>query len=743
MIPPHTARHTAPGTPSSSDAPAGGILPAENLLRHEASPYLLQHRDNPVHWRAWGPAALGEARASGKPILLSVGYAACHWCHVMAHESFEDPATAEVMNRHFVNIKVDREERPDLDQIHQQALSLLGEQGGWPLTLFLTAEAEPFFGGTYYPPQARWGRPGFRDVLEGIAHIHGQEPDKVQTNVAAIRQALHRINRPEPGAPLNADDRRRAADGLLAAMDLTNGGIGGAPKFPNVPQLLFLWREGRRSGEPALTNAVTRTLDALCQGGIYDHLAGGFARYATDDRWLVPHFEKMLYDNALLLELLAEAWAVTGSPLWRQRASETVAWLTREMSAPAVIVADGQRIDGGFTAALDADAGGREGAHAVWSLDEVRDVLAAAGRDLDLFARVDEVSAGGNWEGHTILHRRHEGGRRAGAGGGGRGDGELLDAASEAELALCREVLLQRRQTRVQPMRDHKVLADWNAMAIRALARAGAILDEPRWIARAEQAFAFVEAALQQDGGRRHSGACDMADVMAGGAEDGRWRVGPGAMLDDRAWLASAALALHQASGEADWLARAGTLADEALAHHADSDGACFIDDHDAGDLTPRPKNAFDNPNPSGNGVLMDTLARLFWLTGDGARRDQADAIGRAFAGEARRNGFAHATVLDASARTESLTQVVVAGPPGAAADGLVAAVRRHGGGDVAWLRVKPDEALPAGHPACGKTGGGKSGAAAAYVCHGPVCGLPLEDATALTDQLAQRHEQA
>jgi len=699
----------------------GKSLPAENLLRHEASPYLLQHADNPVHWRAWGPTALAEAQATGKPILLSVGYAACHWCHVMAHESFEDEATAAVMNRLFVSIKVDREERPDLDQIYQQALSLLGEQGGWPLTMFLTPQANAFFGGTYYPPEARWGRPGFRDVLEGIARIHEQEPDKVQTNVVAIRQALVRINTPEAADGLTAADRKQAADGLLAAMDLAHGGIGGAPKFPNVPQLMFVWREGQRTGDAAYRNAVARTLDALCQGGITDHLAGGFARYATDAQWLVPHFEKMLYDNALLLELLAEAWAVTGSPLWRQRATETVAWLQREMSAPEVRLADGHMVGGGFAAALDADAGGHEGAHAVWSLAEVRDVLGQAGRDADLFARVYDVTVEGNWEKTNILHRRHTYGRKNGH------DGSLLDDATEAELALCRGVLLQRRGRRVQPARDHKVLADWNGMAIRALARAGAIFGRADWIALAERAFAFVEAALAPNGRRLHSGATD---------RQGRWRTGPGAMLDDRAWLASAALALHQATGATAWLGQAGALADEALVHHGDSDGACFLDDHASGDLVPRPKNASDNPNPSGNGTLMDTLARLFWLTGDTRRREQAGAIGRTFAGEARRNGFSHATVLDASARIDSLTQVVVAGASGAVADSLVAAAQRSGGGDMAWLRVRPQDSLPQNHPAHAKTASGTRGAVAAYICVGPVCGLPVRDAAALAQSL-------
>ncbi|MEE8516941.1 MAG: DUF255 domain-containing protein, partial [Alphaproteobacteria bacterium] len=313
-----------------------------NQLDLETSPYLLQHKDNPVHWLAWGPDALAQAKESGRPIMLSIGYAACHWCHVMAHESFEDEETAQLMNDDFISIKVDREERPDLDTIYQTALALMGQRGGWPLTMFLTPEGEPFWGGTYFPREAGMGRPGFKDILRNIGETYRSEPEKITGNVTALRDALDKQSQSTEGAPITLSIADQLADRLLRDFDPVDGGIGAAPKFPNVPILELLWRAWLRTGTEAYRDAVLLALDKMCQGGIYDHLGGGFARYATDSAWLVPHFEKMLYDNSQLIHMLTLAWQETRSPLYVNRIGETAEWVLREM------IADG----GGFASTL-------------------------------------------------------------------------------------------------------------------------------------------------------------------------------------------------------------------------------------------------------------------------------------------------------------------------------------------------------------------------------------------------------
>ncbi|MFQ5959315.1 MAG: thioredoxin domain-containing protein, partial [Alphaproteobacteria bacterium] len=409
---------------------------SRNRLGGETSPYLLQHRDNPVHWQPWDERAFAEAKRHDKPVLLSIGYAACHWCHVMAHESFEDAQTAALMNELFVNIKVDREERPDLDAIYQTALALLGQHGGWPLTMFLTPEGEPFWGGTYFPPSGRYGRPGFQDVLRAVHKVYTSEPEKVEKNRAALVEALQALSRKEAGGAIPLALGDQVAELLLQEVDPVWGGIGGAPKFPQTMVLELLWRAYKRGAGAAMRDAVLLSARRICEGGIYDHLGGGFARYAVDERWLVPHFEKMLYDNALILELLAHLWQETGDALFKNRTEETVAWVLREMAAP----------DGGFASAYDADSEGEEGRFYTWSADEIDRLL---GPDAAAFKAVYDVGAQGNWEGRNILHR----------------NAAPADAAiDEAQLAAMRAVLFRARAERVPPACDDKVLADWNGL---------------------------------------------------------------------------------------------------------------------------------------------------------------------------------------------------------------------------------------------------------------------------------------
>ena len=430
----------------------------ENRLARETSPYLLQHKHNPVAWWPWGPDALAEAKRTNRPILLSVGYAACHWCHVMAHESFEDDATAAVMNELFVNIKVDREERPDIDQIYMNALHLLGEQGGWPLTMFLTPAGEPVWGGTYFPKSSRYGRPAFVDVLREVARLFRDEPDKIAQNRVALMQRLGESARPAGRVVIGTAELDQIARQIAGAFDPVHGGLRGAPKFPNAAMYELLWRAGLRGNDARFFGVIEHTLEHICEGGIYDHLGGGFSRYSVDERWLVPHFEKMLYDNAQLLELLALAFQRTQNPLFQQRAHETVGWLNREMTTK----------EGAFCASLDADSEGEEGKFYVWSLAEIQEVLGP--ENAALFAAQYDVTAGGNFEGHNILNRLND-----------------LPRSMEPEpkFAMLRSLLHKRRESRIRPGLDDKVLADWNGLMIASLVNAGkharrAVLDRPR-----------------------------------------------------------------------------------------------------------------------------------------------------------------------------------------------------------------------------------------------------------------------
>jgi uncharacterized protein YyaL (SSP411 family) len=670
-----------------------------NRLAGETSPYLLQHRENPVDWHPWGEAALAEARASGRPVLLSVGYAACHWCHVMAHESFEDPAIAGLMNELFVNIKVDREERPDLDLIYQHALALLGQPGGWPLTMFLTPDGEPFWGGTYFPPAPRYGRPGLPQVLRQIAAIYREEPAKVTQNVEALREALARLAAPQAADGVDRELLDRIAGRLLEAVGPVHGGIEGAPKFPQCAIFALLWRAWRRTRRTEYRDAVTRTLTAMSQGGIYDHLGGGYARYSTDAEWLVPHFEKMLYDNAQLIEQLGEVWAETGEPLYAARLRETVGWVLREMrSDPG---AGGRRA---FASALDADSEGEEGKFYVWTAAEIDRLL---GPDAAAFATAYDVTPGGNWEGHTILNRSQ---RPA-----------LGDAAAEAALARSRAVLLEARAGRVPPGRDDKVLADWNGLMIAALARAALWLEEPAWLAAAEEAFAFVGSEMVEGGRLRHSW---------------RGRARHPATLDDYANLARAALLLHEATGTSAYLAQAEAWVETVERHYADpAGGGWFLSADDTGDVIVRAKTAADHAAPSGNGTMVEVLARLFYLTGEARYRERAAAAVAAFAGEVARNFFPLATLLNAAETLADAPQLVVVGQRGAADTAALLRAARRAPPQRILQVVAPGEALPAGHPAAGKPQ--QAGRATAYLCRGQTCSLPITEPAGLERALA------
>ena len=669
-----------------------------NRLADETSPYLLQHRDNPVHWQPWDDAAFAEARERGKPILLSVGYAACHWCHVMAHESFEDPEIAAVMNDLFVNIKVDREERPDIDSIYQAALQMLGEQGGWPLTMFLNAEGEPFWGGTYFPPTPRYGRPGFPQVLQGIAEVYREDPARVKNNTEALRNGLRALAQAESGGDVSVETMNAAAERLVRDVDTVHGGVGGAPKFPQPSFFDQLWRAWKRTQRPAYRDAVLTTLTQMCQGGIYDHLRGGFARYSVDARWLVPHFEKMLYDNAQLIDLLTLVWQDTRDPLYGERVEETVDWVLGEMTDPK----------GGFYSSLDADSEGEEGKFCVWSEAEIDGAL---GDDAAVFKQVYDVSAEGNWEGHNILNRLHS--VRPGP------------PAREATLAKCRGILMEIRRERVPPGKDDKVLADWNGLMIAAMTRAGLAFARSDWIAAAGRAFAFVHDQMTVDGRLRHSW------------RDGR--LAHPATLDDYANMSRAALALYEATGDTPYRDQAIAWTDAVDDHYLDREkGGYFLAAHDTPNLIAQTKSVVDNAVPAGNGTLVEVFARLYYLTGDLRHLERARRVLFAFSGELDRNIFPLATLLNGNDLILHALQIVVVGQRGEArTDALLRAIYDIGLPNRVIAVIAPSDALPDTHPAAGK--GQTEGVATVYVCQGQTCSLPLTDPEALRADLATR----
>jgi uncharacterized protein YyaL (SSP411 family) len=670
-----------------------------NMLAQSTSPYLLQHKDNPVDWRQWGPEALAEAQSQNKPILLSVGYAACHWCHVMAHESFENADIARAMNEKFVNIKVDREERPDIDAIYQAALAGMGEQGGWPLTMFLTPKGEPFWGGTYFPPEPRLGRPGFLQVLQDVARNHAENQAQVIENSKLLRERLKQLyEHPAASRALSVESLDVAAKRLCQQMDVFNGGLIGAPKFPNTPVIELLWRAYTRSNMPQFAQAVDTALMNICRGGIYDHLGGGFARYSVDEYWLVPHFEKMLYDNAQLVELLTLVYPHRREPLYRARVEETVGWALREMQLP----------DGGFASSYDADSEGEEGKFYVWSESEVDEVL---GKDSEFFKRVYDVSARGNWEGRNILHRLRS--------------PQSFGAVEEGRLNAMRAKLLARRDLRVRPGFDDKVLADWNGLMISALAQAAETLNRADWQAAAVKAFWFVAEKMATDDRLAHA-----------------WRAGRATtkgIAEDYANMARAALALYETTGHAPYLERARAWVKILNTHfwRADIGGYAMTAD-DGDDLIVRVRTIRDSAVPSANGAMAHVLARLFHLTGDQDCMARTNVLLSTFADDARNNPFGAATFLNGFDVILRGQQIVIIG---ARNDRSVAAFR-----DV--LRqfslpnrilnvVAPGEQLHETHPARGKTQ--IEGRATVYVCNANTCSQPITDPTLFETQLKTR----
>lgn len=665
-----------------------------NQLGSETSPYLRQHKDNPVHWRPWGEAAFEEAKQTGKPVLLSVGYAACHWCHVMAHESFEDADTAAVMNDLFVNIKVDREERPDVDSIYMTALHLIGEQGGWPLTMFLTPDAEPFWGGTYFPKHQRFGRPAFTDVLRSVAQTFHDEPEKIRTNADALRARLEPTKVGGDSASLTDATLENWTKRFLQAVDPTTGGMRGAPKFPQAQFFGLLWRAGLRYDVESLREAVDITLTQICQGGIYDHVGGGFARYSVDERWLVPHFEKMLYDNALLVDLMTEVWRETKSPLYAKRIEETIGWLLREM------VTEG----GGFAASLDADSEGEEGKFYVWDYDEVQDLL---GPDTEFFARIYDITPSGNFEGKNIPNRLYT--------------VDLRDDETENRLQQLLRILFGRRGSRIRPGFDDKVLADWNGLMIAALANAATAFDKPEWLAAAERAFDFVFARMSMGVRLIHA-----------------YRDGPGsapATSSDYANMIRAALALANATNNPEYVEQACAWTHVLDTHYWSQElGGYHLAADDTTDILVRPLNAHDDATPNANAMMVSNLTALASWTGNTAYTDRAEKLIEMFGPAITSNPVAHAGMLSGALDRLAPALIVLMVPEGGDPAELRAALREASLPNVVVDEVWADETLPSSSPASGKTP--IDGKPTAYVCIGPQCSLPVTEPAKLVETI-------
>jgi uncharacterized protein YyaL (SSP411 family) len=673
---------------------------AANRLRDETSPYLQQHKDNPVHWWPWSIEAFEEARRLNKPVLLSVGYAACHWCHVMAHESFEDPETAEVMNELFVNIKVDREERPDVDTLYMTALQELGEQGGWPLTMFLTPDGMPFFGGTYFPPVAKYGRPSFRQVLQQIARVYAQEKQTIEQNTSYLKSRLTpRLNY---GASPDFSEEQIAAiaSKFIGAFDPTHGGLRGAPKFPNVSILHFVWKAGLRYNLKTCVEEVKNTLLHICQGGIYDHLGGGFARYSVDERWLVPHFEKMLYDNALLIDLMTEVWKETHSDRLKTRITETVDWLKREMTVEG----------GGFAASYDADSEGEEGKFYVWTAQEITNLL-GRGEDAALFAQTYDVTEGGNWEGHTILNRLNA--------------LASLSRDEEASLTRSRQTLFEAREKRIKPGWDDKVLADWNGLTIRALARAGNAMGKPEWVAMAERAYAFVTANMIRDGRLFHS------------FREGKLKAP--ATCTDYANMISAAVALYPVVRDAKYLSDAKAWAATLDKHYSAENGGYYLSADDTGDLVIRPLSASDDAVPNGNATMLQNLVDLYLLTGEQSYLKRADALLDAFQGEVHTMALRYTGILSGALSLIAPEHIVITADPSAPeAQPFRKAIAAASLPDAIIQWVTDKDAVPPNSPAAGKVAGDKP---AVYICVGPRCSSPITNPDELRDRLREERQ--
>ncbi len=677
-----------------------------NRLSGETSPYLLQHKDNPVHWHPWGEAAFSAARSEGKPIFLSIGYAACHWCHVMAHESFEDPETAALLNEHFIAIKVDREERPDIDATYMDAVVAMTGQGGWPMSVFLTPEAKPFYAGTYFPPTRRHGLPAFREVLLAVANAWRSDRPRLLEAAALMGQQLATpIPLAAAEGALDPAVLAKAREVLVQTHDPSYGGWGGAPKFPQAAAIEFLLRQHARDGDPLALEVACHTLRQMCRGGIYDAVGGGFHRYAVDASWHIPHFEKMLYDNALLSRTYLHAWQVSGEAEFRQVAESTLDFLLAELRHPL----------GGFFSSLDADSEGQEGRYYVWTADEIRAALGSADHTA-LFAAAFGVSESGDLDGANVLHRVRDDAALA-------SEFDVSKEAARDLLGRALQRLRRRRAERIPPARDEKVLTCWNGLALASFAEAGRALQHKGYLQAAQMLADSLLNNLQRDGQLYRS--------WSEGALRQR------AFLEDHAALAEGLLALYTADFDLRWYAAAAQQAEEILTHFAAPDGGFYDTRSEHATPITRRKGLLDNPIPSGNAMAVAVLLHLAALTGEPRYTAAAEAPLRALQHEFARHPLAFGAwlcALDFAIGPQQ--QLAIAGDPRSSTFQALA--------QEAARRFLPRMVIAGGPPdqpgapplLQGRTA--PPGGAAAYLCQAFTCRLPAESAAALSAQLRE-----
>jgi uncharacterized protein YyaL (SSP411 family) len=667
-----------------------------NRLIHETSPYLLQHAHNPVDWYPWSDEAFQKARAENKPILLSIGYSACHWCHVMERESFENEQIARLMNELFVNIKVDREERPDLDEIYMNAVQMMTGRGGWPMTMFLTPDGKPFYGGTYFPPEDRYNVPGFPKILRGVANAYHNQPQDVENSVDQILSRLKSMSRSaESAEPFDAGIIIRGAEQLAQAHDSRHGGFGQAPKFPNAGVYELFLRAYHRSKNPRFLDIITFTLTKMAEGGIYDHLGGGFHRYSVDEKWLVPHFEKMLYDNAQLVRIYAQVYQITGEPRFKHVVEETVEYILREMFQP----------QGGFYSTQDADSEGVEGKFFVWSPDELKNILGE--ETAEMFSRIYDVTEAGNFEHENILHpilTPEQASKYF-----NRGVDEILSVLSDAK-----RKLFAHREKRIKPFRDEKLITAWNGLMLSGLAEAIKITGNADHRQAAMRTVEFIFSQMFHDGRLLHTYKDGVAKILG--------------YLDDYAFLAVGLLDLFEATFDRSLLGRARQLADIMVAEFwDDKDGAFFYTGKSHEQLISRAKPAFDASVPSGNSMAAQLLLRLYHYSNHEDFLKKAETVLRSYRDAMAAQPFGLAHMLGAlDFYLAQPKEIVIVGEPNDPATvELLNGVHSHFLPNSTLQWVRPDESLDNIAPLL-KGKSQVNGKATAYVCHSFTCSAPV-----------------